>query len=242
MAGRLNTPFASGTHCVSWAVVRCMLREIFLCSMHPHLSLARYAFVVLAAGMLTVTAMAETLLWGGRPEFGVEYEHEKMADNLSHGKGLTLIPSLSFKNGPIHRIDLLFEGERDKEVSDGVTSFSNLYKVAVRVRKNIPLQGDLGMYFRGLVGRAKGESESYYYGYSYAVLRYERGFFGFIMGVRVQRSLDGSSGHDVNKFRLGPSFDIGEHHELELRWARSWDAHTHAHESDSYIAEYTYKF
>jgi hypothetical protein len=202
----------------------------------------RFAFFLLAAGMLPITAMAEATLWGGRPEFGVEYEHEKMVDNVSHGNGLTLIPSLSFKNGPIHRIDLLVEGERDKEVDSGVTSFSNVYKVAVRVKKNVPLKGDLGMYFRGLIGHANDAGEKYFYGYSDAALRYERGFFGFIMGVRVQRALDGTSGHDVNKFRLGPSFDIGEHHELEFRWARSWEAHTHVHESDSYIAEYTYKF
>jgi hypothetical protein len=62
------------------------------------------------------------------------------------------------------------------------------------------------------------------------------------MGVRVQRALDGTSGHDVNKFRLGPSVDIGEHHELEFRWARLWEARTYIHESDSYIVEYTYKF
>jgi hypothetical protein len=134
------------------------------------------------------------------------------------------------------------EGERDKEVDSGVTSFSNVYKLAVRVRKNVPLKGDLGMYFRGLIGHANDAGEKYFYGYSDAALRYERGFFGFIMGVRVQRALDGTSGHDVNKFRLGPSFDIGEHHELEFRWARSWEAHTHVHESDSYIVEYTYKF
>jgi len=202
----------------------------------------RFAFFLLAAGMLPITAMAEATLWGGRPEFGVEYEHEKMVDNVSHGNGLTLIPSLSFKNGPIHRIDLLVEGERDKEVDSGVTSFSNVYKVAVRVKKNVPLKGDLGMYFRGLIGHANDAGEKYFYGYSDAALRYERGFFGFIMGVRVQRALDGTSGHDVNKFRLGPSFDIGEHHEVEFRWARSWEAHTHDHESDSYIVEYTYKF
>lgn len=210
--------------------------------MHAYLSLARNAFVVFAAGLLTGTAMAETLLWGGRPEFGIEYEHEKMADNVSVGNSITLIPSLSFKNGPIHRIDLMVEGERDKEVSSGVSSFSKLYKVAVRVRKNVPLHGDLGMYFRGLIGHANSDTEKYFYGYSDAALRYEHDFFGFIMGVRVQRTLDGTSGHDLNKFRLGPSFDIGEHHELEFRWARSWDAHTRAHESDSYIVEYTYKF
>ena len=202
----------------------------------------RFAIFLLAAGMLAGPAMAETSLWGGRPEFGVEYEHEKMADKVSHGNGLTLIPSLSFKTGPIHRIDLLVEGERDKEVDSGVTSFSNVYKLAVRVRKNVPLKGDLGMYFRGLIGHANDGGEKYIYGHSDAALRYERGLFGFIMGVRVQRALDGTSGHDVNKFRLGPSFDIGEHHELEFRWARSWEAHTHVHESDSYIAEYTYKF
>jgi hypothetical protein len=219
-----------------------MLREILLCAMPVLLNNVRFAIFLLTAGMLAGSAMAEATLWGGRPEFGVEYEHEKITDNVSHGYGLTLIPSLSFKSGPIHRIDLLVEGEREKEVSSGVTSFSNVYKLAVRVRKNVPLKGDLGMYFRGLVGHANEAGEKYFYGYSDAALRYERGIFGFIMGVRVQRALDGTSGHDVNKFRLGPSVDIGEHHELEFRWARSWEARTYIHESDSYIVEYTYKF
>lgn len=210
--------------------------------MHLHLSLARYAFVVLATGMLTGTAMAETLLWGGRPEFGVEYEHEKMADKTGTGKSISLTQSLSFKNGPIHRLDLIVEGERDREISNGVISISNFQKIGLRARKNIPLQGDLGMYFQGLVGYTHAPKDPYFYGYSDAALRYEHDFFGFMLGVRVQRTLDGTSGHDLNKIRLGPSFDLGEHHEVEFRWMRSWDAHTYAHESDSYIVEYTYKF
>jgi hypothetical protein len=206
------------------------------------MSLARFTFVVIAAGMLVGTAMAETTWWGGRPELGIEYEHEKSSDNQSTGNGITLIPSLSFKTGPIHRIDLLLEGERDKEVSSGVTSFSNLYKVAVRVRKNVPLQGDLGMYFRGLVGHAQSDSEKYFYGYSDGALRFQRNGIGLNTGLRVQRTLDGTSGHDTHKIWFGPRFEIADQHELELRWERNWAARSNLRESDAYILEYNYKF
>lgn len=200
----------------------------------------RYFLLLTVLLMSSFAAGAETLLWGGRPEFGIELEQEKTPDKLGVTHSITYIPSLVFPNGPINRVDLLIMDEREKDLSEGSTI--NVTKLAVRVRKNIRFGGDWGMYARALLGHAQEPDESFIYGYTDLALRYEHDFFGFIAGVRVQRTLDGTTGHDRNKFRLGPSFDIGEHHELEFRWVRAWDAHTHAHESDSTILEYTYKF
>ena len=200
----------------------------------------RYFLLLTVLLMSSFAAGAETLLWGGRPEFGIELEQEKTPDKLGVTNSITYIPSLNFPNGPVNRIDLLIMDERDKATPSGPTE--HITKLAVRVRKNIRFGGDWGMYVRALVGRASEPGDAYIYGYTDAAMRYEHDFFGFIAGVRVQRALDGTAGHDLNKFRLGPSFDIGEHHELEFRWTRAWDAHTHAHESDATILEYTYKF
>jgi hypothetical protein len=185
---------------------------------------------------------AETLLWGGRPEFGIELEHEKTPDHLGVTHSITYIPSLVFRDGPINRIDLLVMDEREKALEDGVHETTRVSKLAVRVRKNLHFTENWGMYFRGLLGHQRSSAERFVYGYTDAAIRYEQGFWGFIAGVRVQRSLDGAPGHDRHKFRLGPSFDIGDHHELEFRWTRAWDAHTRVHESDATILEYTYKF
>jgi hypothetical protein len=173
---------------------------------------------------------AQTLLWGGRPEFGVELEQEKTPDHLGVTNSITYIPSL------------VFPDEREKDLSSGVSETTRVNKLALRLRKNVHFTEDWGMYFRGLLGHYSSSAERFVYGYTDAAFRYEHDFFGFIAGVRVQRSLDGTPGHDLNKFRLGPSVDIGEHHELEFRWVRAWDAHTHARESDATIVEYTYKF
>ncbi len=200
----------------------------------------RYFLLLTVLLMSSLAAGAETLLWGGRPEFGIELEQEKTPDKLGVTHSITYIPSLVFPNGPINRVDLLIMDEREKDLSEGSTI--QVTKLAVRVRKNIRFGGDWGMYARALLGHAQEPDESFIYGYTDLALRYEHDFVGFIAGMRVQRTLDGTTGHDRNKFRLGPSFDIGEHHELEFRWVRAWDAHTHAHESDSTILEYTYKF
>lgn len=200
----------------------------------------RYFLLLTVLLMSSLAAGAETLLWGGRPEFGIELEQEKTPDKLGVTHSITYIPSLVFPDGPINRVDLLIMDEREKDLSEGSTI--QVTKLAVRVRKNIRFGGDWGMYARALLGHAQEPDESFIYGYTDLALRYEHDFVGFIAGVRVQRTLDGTTGHDRNKFRLGPSFDIGEHHELEFRWVRAWDAHTHAHESDSTILEYTYKF
>lgn len=182
---------------------------------------------------------AETLLWGGKPELGMEVEQERPADSGGTNRSITLTPSLVFANRGIDRIDLLITGEREQEL-DGTTL--NASNVGVRVKKAFPLTDDWGIYFRALAGHSFTPTDRYTYGYTDAAITYELEALGFMVGLRVQRTLDGSQAHNINKIRLGPSIDLGQHHEVELRWERAWNARTQARDSDSANIEYTYKF
>jgi hypothetical protein len=197
---------------------------------------------ILLTGLCAVNAHAQSQFWSGRPGLGLAYEYEKMSDGVSHAQSITLAPGLNFKDAPVHRVELLINGERDKSVSSNVSSFSNLYKLAMRVGKYVPLQGDWGLYFRGLAGRSQSSSEKYFYGYSDGALRFQRNGIGLNTGLRVQRTLDGASGHDTHKIWFGPRIEIADQHELELRWERNWAARSNLRESDAYILEYNYKF
>jgi len=189
--------------------------------------------------LLNPLAMAETLLWGGKPELGIEVEQERPAETGFTNRSITLTPSLVFANRGIDRIDLLITGERERELDGTTLNASNL---GVRVKKAFPLTDDWGIYFRALAGHSFTPTDRYTYGYTDAAITYEQDAIGFMVGLRVQRTLDGSQAHNVNKIRLGPSIDLGQHHEVELRWERAWNARTQARDSDSANIEYTYKF
>ena len=119
----------------------------------------RYFLLLTVLLMSSFAAGAETLLWGGRPEFGIELEQEKTPDKLGVTNSITYIPSLSFPNGPVNRIDVLIMDEREKALPSGPTE--HITKLAVRVRKNIRFGGDWGMYVRALVGRASEPGDAY---------------------------------------------------------------------------------
>jgi len=189
--------------------------------------------------LLNSLAMAETLLWGGKPELGIEVEQERPAETGLTNRSITLTPSLVFANRGIDRIDLLITGEREQELDGTTLNASNL---GIRVKKSFPLVADWGLYFRALAGHSFTPTDRYTYGYTDAAITYEQDAIGFMVGLRVQRTLDGSQAHNVNKIRLGPSIDLGQHHEVELRWERAWNARTQARDSDSANIEYTYKF
>jgi hypothetical protein len=181
-------------------------------------------------------------LWGGKPTLGLEFEHQKMAFGAGHANSLTLVPGLRFKNALINKVDILIEGERENEVVDGVNEKARAKKLALRLKKNFELNNTWELFVRGLVGREFSSEENFNYSYIDTGIHFERGAFGFMAGLRFQRSLDGTAGRDRNKIRLGPSYEIGVHHEIELRFIRAWDAQTRKRDSDALIAEYTYKF
>jgi len=196
----------------------------------------------LLLGFLPCQVWAEVELWGGKPALGLEFEHQKMAFGAGHANSLTLVPSLSFKDGFINKVDVLIEGERENTVEDGVNEKVHVKKLALRLRKNFELTDTWELFARGLVGRELTTVENFNYSYIDTGIHFERGAFGFMAGLRFQRTLDGTAGHDMNKFRFGPSYDFDAHHEIEFRFVRAWNVQTHKRDSDALIAEYTYKF
>lgn len=196
----------------------------------------------LLLGFLPRQAWAEVELWGGKPTLGLEFEHQKMAFGAGHANSFTLVPGLRFKNAFINKVDILIEGERENEVVDGVNEKAQVKKLALRLKKNFELNDTWELFVRGLVGREFSSEENFNYSYIDTGIHFERGAFGFMAGLRFQRALDGTAGHDRNKIRFGPSYEIDVHHEIEFRFIRAWDAQTRKRDSDALIAEYTYKF
>ena len=192
--------------------------------------------------LLLQPVWADAELWGGKPSLGLEFEHQKMAFGAGHSNSLTLVPGLSFKDSFIHKVDVLIEAERENEIEDGVNEKTHVKKLALRLKKNFELDDSWALFVRGLVGREWNTLENFNYSYVDAGIHYEYGAFGFMAGLRFQRTLDGTVGHDRNKFRFGPSYELDDHHEVELRLIRAWNVQTRKRDSDALIAEYTYKF
>ena len=199
-------------------------------------------FLALLPCLLLQPAWADAELWGGKPSLGLEFEHQKMAFGAGHANSLTLVPGLSFKDSFIHKVDVLIEAERENEIEDGVNEKTHVKKLALRLKKNFELNDSWALFVRGLVGREWNTLENFNYSYVDTGIHYEYGAFGFMAGLRFQRTLDGTVGHDRNKFRFGPSYELDDHHEVELRLIRAWNVQTRKRDSDALIAEYTYKF
>lgn len=192
-----------------------------------------------------LTAHAEpgqTLVWGGQPRVAFELEYEESPDGREQAVSATLIPGLQWKEGWINRAEILLQGEREREKEDGLTSYETERKVAVRLRKNLRFSDSLRGYVRVLVGRAFGETRQYDYAYAEPALTYRFEHAAWTAGYRFVRAIDGTEGRDTDRFRLGPSFDLDAHRELEFRWVRSWDARTREHRADAWIVEFVYKY
>ena len=193
--------------------------------------------------MLACSVKAQTTLFGGQPQMVYELEHEKEADQSSRGNTVTIYPGINWKDGWINVFELQLSREREVDTAtDGSTERSNIHTFGARVRKNVHFTENFGGFFRTLLGRKWQPTGYYTYGYIEPALTYEMKPVSLYAGYRMIRSIDGSSGHDVNLLRMGPGWEINEHHEVEVRWARAWDAVTGNHRSDAYEVEYTYKF
>jgi hypothetical protein len=219
-----------------------MLGKISRCFMTTFPRLPYLLLLALLPCLLSQPVWADAELWGGKPSLGLEFEHQKMAFGAGHSNSLTLVPGLSFKDSFIHKVDVLIEAERENEIEDGVNEKTHVKKLALRLKKNFELDDSWALFVRGLVGREWNTLENFNYSYVDTGIHYEYGAFGFMAGWRFQRTLDGTAGHDRNKFRFGPSYEIDAHHEIELRFVRAWNVQTRKRDSDALIAEYTYKF
>lgn len=175
----------------------------------------------------------------GQFQLGIEYEYEKAADGRQRTDALTLVPGVKWRSGWLTMTELLIETEQEREAGrvSGRTS-----KLGVRLRKDFALDERTRLVLRGLLGQAFGGGEGYTYAYLEPSLRYAFDDVEVMMGFRAVRSIDGSPGHDFNKFRIGPSFDLGRASEIEFRFVRNWEAGTGRHASDAYIMEFVHKF
>jgi hypothetical protein len=83
---------------------------------------------------------------------------------------------------------------------------------------------------------------SYNYGYVEPALTYEIGPVTLYSGYRIVRAFSGGQVNDYDLLRFGPGWEINDHHEVELRYARAWDAVTRAKRSEAVEIEYTYRY
>lgn len=188
-------------------------------------------------------AHANITLLGGRPQIGVELEHEKSADGSGRANAVTLFPGIVWKDGWITRAELLLMREREVETSGAVTERSNEYALGLRLRKDVMLTKHFGGFLRVLAGRRGNRDFSYNYGYIEPALKYELNErIELYSGYRFIRSLDSTSGRDSNQWRIGPGWDFSDQQSLDLRWSRSWDAQSRMRLSDSVELEYSFRF
>ena len=186
---------------------------------------------------------AEATLLGGRPQIGIEFEHEKAADGSSRSNSMTLFPGIVWKEGWITRAELLLMREREVDTSSGATERSEEYAYGLRLRKDVKFTDNFGGFLRALAGRRGNKEVSYNYGYIEPALQWEfKDGIELYSGYRFIRSLGNAGGHDSNQLRMGPGWDITDQQGLDLRWSRSWDAHTRMRLSDSVEVEYSYRF
>ncbi len=175
----------------------------------------------------------------GQFRLGIEYEYEKSADGRQRADALTLIPGIKWRSGWLTMTELLIETEQEREAGR-VTDRAG--KLGIRLRKDFALNERARLVLRGLLGSALNGNESYTYAYLEPSLKYAFDDLEMMMGFRAVRAVDGTPGHDFNKFRVGPSFDLGKASEIEFRFVRSWEASTGRHASDAYIVEFVRKF
>lgn len=196
----------------------------------------------LVAALSITGAHADSALNGGRVETGVLLERQTSADQSQRSDSVTLAPALSYQQAAVSKIEMLLTTQRDTDSSSGSDTYSRFNAIGIRVRKDVELVDHWGMYFRGLVGHTLGDTDRFWYGYTDAALTYRLGPADLMLGLRVQRALDGVSGQDFNKLLLGPVFRIGAKHSIEINWIRSWQATSNTLDSNSAMVEYIYKF
>jgi len=206
----------------------------------PHRPKA-YSLLCLAA-LWSFNVSADSQVWGGKPVLGVAWERETSSDKSQVADSVTIAPGLRFTDGGVNRIDLLIQAERDTDSSSGTDTFTKYNGLALRIRKDVVLVDKLDMYFTGLAGRTQGNDTHFWYGYSEAGLFARHNGLNFLLGARVHRSLDGNADQDFNQLLIGPGLELGDKHELELHWMRSWRADGNAFAGEAVKLEYIYKF
>ena len=147
--------------------------------------------------------------------FGIELESEKDRQTHIINNAVTFIPGWDVENAFFNRVELLLEGNQDNQ-GDGGRATEN--KLFLRLRHDGELSDSLGYYLRGGIGRAFNSSHNYNYGYVEPGVEYKMAeHWAWTVAYRAIDALDNTTGQHVGKTITGPSYDMDEYNEFELR-------------------------
>lgn len=159
---------------------------------------------------LCATAEAAT------PRFGLELETEKDRETHVINNAVTFIPGWELDNKLLTRVELLLEANQDNQSEAGVRATEN--KLFLRLRHDGELGDSFAYYVRGGIGRAFNISHNYNYGYIEPGVEYKfTEHWSWTAAYRASDAIDDTAGQRVGKTITGPSFDMDEHNEFELR-------------------------
>jgi len=173
------------------------------------------------------------------PLLGFEFESEKDNDTGITNHGVQLIPGWAFsEKSLISRVELLIGRDQDTS-SDASGELAKENKLFVRIRHEGHFSDTLGYYIRGGVGRSFNNQRNFNYAYVEPGIEYKfMRRWAWTVAFRETNSINGVSGQHIAQFRTGPSFDLDENNEFEIRYAKgSGDARL-----ASWAFEYVHKF
>lgn len=173
------------------------------------------------------------------PLLGFEFESEKNNDSGTTNRSVQLVPGWVFSNKSlISRVELLITRDQDTS-SDANGMLAKENRLFVRIRHDGDFSDNLAYYLRGGVGRSFNTQRNFNYAYVEPGIEYK--FvrrWAWTVAFRETNSIDSASGQHVAQFRTGPSFDLDENNEFEIRYAKgSGDANL-----TSWAFEYTHRF
>lgn len=170
---------------------------------------------------------------------GLEYESEKDNETGMMNDAVTVKPGWEFsEDSLINLVELLVDRNQDANAdSKGLRARET--KLFVRLRHNRNLNGSVGYYIRGGVGRSINNRQDFNYGYIELGLKYKfNEKWDWTLALREINSIDGTDGQRVRKYLTGPSFGLDKNNELEFRYIKGYMDK----DLESWQLGYTHKF
>ena len=173
------------------------------------------------------------------PLIGFEFEAERNNGSGIRNNAVDIVPGWEFsEKSPISRVELLIERNRDNRADgDGITAKEN--KLFVRIRHDGDINDSLGYYIRGGVGRSFNQERDFNFAYVEPGIEYKFApRWGWTLAFRDVDSIDAVGGQHVRKLLTGPSLDLDERNELEVRYIRGRGDE----DLTAWAVEYVHKF
>jgi len=192
----------------------------------------------------------------------INFEYETGHPNPSGptGTSLQVAPAINFTKDNrfigLDRIELLVEGGQDNAFSSGPQGSATYTKMGVRIRRNFDIGYGFSGYLRSAVGRTFSNESNLNWAYYEPGLKYKfNDDWSFTTSYRIVRAIDGQSNIDststsINKFRIGPNYEITKKDGVEFRYVREFNARsssflnwtTNGYQANAYVFEYSHKF